>query len=187
MTRIPDTSSSLDHLHPPRAVTAKELGDEVAHQVWESFSDFLEDEAHDLHCALEIPIPEEGPDRRLAEEMLIFLMWAHTRGIQQAFVGRVSQDVIREALDALHEAVFDDLVKNGTPRSQLPFFEQRVGARYTAYSDAARASDDEVGIAALRYMGARDKPHDLAWSFVERALSIANPLRDYLEDVELVS
>jgi len=111
-------------------MTPGELGDSLAQLVWESFSDFLSKQD------VETPLPDsfataeapEGPTEHTVEEALIFFMWAHTRGVQLAFLGRAPDIRIREGLDALHRAVFEDMVEHGTPSSQLPIFEQRVGA-----------------------------------------------------------
>jgi hypothetical protein len=139
------------------------------------------------------PIPDvdtlyddEGPVLRTAEEALIFFLWAHTRGIQLAFFGRVPDDRIKLGLDALHRAVFDDMVENGTPAAQLPLFEQRVSARYAEYHQAAAESDDKVGEAVSRHLSGSWDAEAAAAALRERAVAVANPLRDFLEEVELV-
>ena len=187
----------------PQTMTPDELGDNLARLVWESFSDFLARED------VETPLPDvdtldddDGTALRTAEEALIFFMWAHTRGAQLAFLGRAPEQRIKEgldalrrqcavadahhgALDALHSAVFEDMVENGTPKSQLPLFEQRVGARYAEYHQAAAESDDKLGAAVSRHMlgQVRDSTSE---AIRERAVAVANPLRDFLEEVELV-
>ena len=87
----------------PQTMTTHELGDSLARLVWESFSDFVAKED------VETPVPDvdtryddDGTVRRTAEEALIFFMWAHTRGVQLAFLGRVPDERIRKGLDALH-------------------------------------------------------------------------------------
>ena len=82
----------------PQSMTPQDLGDTLARLVWESFSDFIADgDAEvllgDLGLTQEDGIPEEAP----AEEILIFLMWAHTRGLQLAFVGR--SEPVRKQLE----------------------------------------------------------------------------------------
>lgn len=171
----------------PQTMTPSELGDNLARLVWESFSDFVS------HEDVETPLPEsdtledaEGAAvERSAEEALIFFMWAHTRGVQQAFLGRADDQAIREGLDALHRAVFEDMVQHGTPASQLPIFEQRVSARYAEYHQAAAESDTRLGEAVSRHLTPDPKRRTVN-AITERAIAVAHPLRDFLEDVELV-
>ncbi|MSR35660.1 MAG: hypothetical protein EXR95_03300 [Gemmatimonadetes bacterium] len=171
-------------------MTPEELGDTLARLVWESFTDFVADGDAEISLgALGVPthggVPEEVP----AEEALIFLMWAHTRGVQLAFVGRAPDLLVKRGLDALHSAVFEDMAHNGTPKSQLPIFEQRVSARYAEYHQAAAKSDARLGEAVVRHLAdpADDDPSDaIARAVSERAIAVANPLRDFLEEVELV-
>ena len=170
----------------PQTMTPDELGDSLARLVWESFSDFLSQED------VETPLPDvdtlyddDGSAHRTAEEALIFFMWAHTRGAQLAFLGRAPDERIKEGLDALHSAVFEDMVENGTPQSQLPLFEQRVGARYAEYHQAAAESDDKLGAAVSRHMLGQVRD-STSQAIRERAIAVANPLRDFLEEVELV-
>jgi hypothetical protein len=178
-------SGDAREFRAPQTMTPDELGDSLARLVWESFSDFLAQED------VETPIPEDtlkdddGSARRTAEEALIFFMWAHTRGAQLAFMGRAPDERIREGLDALHSAVFEDMIKNGTPESQLPLFEARVGSRYAEYHHASAESDEKLGqVASRRLVGVvRDSISD---ALRERAIAVANPLRDFLEDVELI-
>jgi len=173
----------------PQTMTPAELGDNLARLVWESFSDFLAQE----EVETQTPLPgmdtlydDERTANRTAEEALIFFMWAHTRGAQQAFMGRTPDERIRQGLDALHRAIFEDMVENGTPSGQLPMFEQRVSARYAEYHQAAAESDDRLGQAVSRHLvGTADRP-GLVDAIRERAVAVANPLRDFLEDVELV-
>jgi ABC-type dipeptide/oligopeptide/nickel transport system ATPase component len=129
-------------------------------------------------------IVEEAP----TEEILIFLMWAHTRGLQLAFIGRSDRDLVKEGLDAFHSAIFQDMVDNGTPEAQLPLFEQRVSARYAEYYSAAERSDAELGISVARHLaGSEGDQGSLAAALTERAIEVANPLKAFLEDVELVN
>ena len=173
----------------PQTMTPNELGDSLARLVWESFSDFLSRED------VETPLPEvdtlyddERRARRTAEEALIFFLWAHTRGAQLAFMGRAPDQRIREGLDALHRAVFEDMVQHGTPSGQLPLFEQRVSARYAEYNHAAAESDARLGAAVSRHLlGDASNGAGLADAIRERAIAVANPLKDFLEDVELVA
>jgi hypothetical protein len=173
----------------PQNMTPEDLGDTLARLVWESFSDFIADgDAEvllgELGLTQENGIPEEAP----AEEILIFLMWAHTRGLQQAFIGRSDRALVREGLDAFHSAIFQDMVDNGTPQAQVPLFEQRVSARYAEFYSAAERSDVELGKAVARHLaGSRQSPDSLAHALTERAIAVANPLRDFLEEVELVN
>ena len=169
-------------------MTPAELGDNLARLVWESFSDFLS------HDDVETPLTdvdtlydEDGGTHRTAEEALIFFMWAHTRGAQLAFMGRSPEDLIRAGLDAMHQAVFEDMVQNGTPSGQLPLFEQRVSARYAEYHQAAAGSDTQLGQAVARHLVGDASREALVDAIRERAVAVANPLRDFLEDVELVA
>lgn len=171
----------------PQTMTPSELGDNLARLVWESFSDFLSQED------VETPVPDmdtlyddEGTAHRTAEEALIFFMWAHTRGAQLAFLGRAPDELIRRGLDAMHRDVFEDMVAHGTPEAQIPLFEQRVSARYAEYHQAAAESDTRLGQAVSRHLVGTSRRPALADAIRERAVAVANPLRDFLEDVELV-
>ena len=172
----------------PQTMTPGELGDSLARLVWESFSDFVSRED------VETPLPDvdtisddKVSTHRTAEEALIFFMWAHTRGAQLAFLGRAPAQRIREALDALHRAVFEDMVEHGTPESQLPLFEQRVSARYAEYHQASAESDGLLGKAVSRHLKGEDPTDDaLPEAIRERAVAVANPLKDFLEEVELI-
>ena len=103
------------------------------------------------------------------------------------FIGRSDRTLVKEGLDAFHSALFQDMVDNGTPQSQVPLFEQRVAARYAEYYAAAERSDGELGKAVARHLaGSRQSPDSLAAALTERAIAVANPLKDFLEEVELV-
>lgn len=181
--------TTLREFRAPHAMTAAELGDSLARLVWETFSDFLSQED------VETPLPENmaftgedgTPDDQTAEEALIFFMWAHTRGAQLAFLGRAPDQHLRKGLDAMHKAVFDDMVEHGTPSNQLPIFEQRVSARYAEYHQAASESDARLGEAVCCHLaGATPDCEAMAEALTERAIAVAHPLRDFLEDVELL-
>lgn len=180
----------MSEFRVPKTMTPSELGDSLARLVWESFTDFIaEGEQDALLGELELADEMGDPDERVTEEMLIFLMWAHTRAAQLAFHERAPEDLVRQGLDALHRAIFEDMVENGTPRSHLPLFEQRVAARYSEYYAAADESDTKVGETALGNMKGRGDVSDsrlLSLALTERALVVANPLRDFLREVELV-
>lgn len=172
----------------PENITPEDLANDLARLVWESFSDFVA--AGDTESALAgLGLIDEGgnPDQRAVEEALIFLMWAHTRGAQMAFLGRAPDELVKRALDGLHSAVFEDMVENGTPQTQLPLFEQRVGARYQEYHSASAQSDGRLGQAAVRHLTGGEPVSDVVtWAVTERALAVARPLKDYLEDVQLI-
>lgn len=178
----------MEGFRAPRSMTPDELGHTLAHLVWESFTDFL------AHGDAEIPLADLGvstedgaPDAHAVEEALIFTMWTHTRGTQIAFVGRAPEARLRRGLDAFHAAVFDDMVEHGTPPAHLPLFEQRVGARYAEYNQAASVSDTRLGSAVVRHLADDDLPHDrLARAVRDRAVSVTAPLTDFLGEVELV-
>lgn len=171
----------------PQTMTPDELGDSLARLVWESFSDFLSKEDVETPITdVDTLCDDDGTAHRTAEEALIFFMWAHTRGAQLAFLGRAPDERIKEGLDALHSAVFEDMVENGTPQSQLPLFEQRVSARYAEYHQASAESDHKLGEAVSRHMLGGLARESTYAAIRERAVAVANPLRDFLEDVELI-
>ena len=188
ITVFPEMSDDTREFSAPQNMTPDELGDTLARLVWESFSDFIADgDAEVLLGGLGLTGDHGLPTEAPAEEILIFLMWAHTRGFQLAFVGRGDEELLREGLDSFHAAIFEDMVENGTPRSQLPLFEQRVSARYTEYYGAARKSDAHVGQAVARHLaGSENELESLATALQERAIEVANPLKDFLEEVDLV-
>ncbi|MFQ5536480.1 MAG: hypothetical protein ACE5GJ_03410 [Gemmatimonadota bacterium] len=179
--------SETGEFRPPRTMTPEELGDTLATLVWETFSDFISREDVETPLPGAHPADAEELDTTSAEEALIFFMWAHTRGVQLAFLGRAPEHLIRSGLDALHRAVFEDMAQHGTPPEQLPIFEQQVSARYAEYHQAASASDVRLGEAVCHHLaGTPEYCTELAEAITERALAVANPLRDFLEDVELV-
>jgi hypothetical protein len=180
-------TNDVREFRAPQTMTPFELGDSLARLVWESFSDFLSQED------VETPLPgvdnlydDDVTALHTAEEALIFFMWAHTRGAQLAFLGRAPEERIRKGLDALHSAVFEDMVENGTPSAQLPIFEQRVSARYAEYNQAAAESDGKVGVAVSRHLMGDWARESTSEALRERAVAVANPLRDFLEEVELI-
>lgn len=181
-------NAGADGFRPPSTMTPDEFGDTVARQVWESFSDYLADgDTEASFRDLGIAVDAELPPGHLAEEALIFLLWAHTRAAQLAFVGRAPQELLREGLDALHAAIFHDMVEHGTPPGQLPLFEEHVSARYAEYNQAVGVSDTELSRVALRHLsgGESDRPEQ-ATALLGRALAVTHPLRDFLHEVELV-
>lgn len=174
--------------HAPQSISPEDLGDDLARLVWESFSDFVaEGESETALANLGLLDSEGEADQAAIEEALIFIMWTHTRGVQQAFVGRAPGDLLKQSLDKLHRAVFEDMVDNGTPKSQIPFFEQRVSARYAEYHTASKASDTSLGAAVARNLSGADTPDDFLQRVVtERAIAVTGPLKDYFEEVTLV-
>lgn len=178
----------MQEFQTPKSMTPEELGDNLARLVWESFSDFLADGDADVPLSkLGVPMDEGVPDPHTTEEALIFLLWAHTRGAQLAFVRRTPDPLVKAGLDALHRAVFDDMVEHGTPEAYLPLFEQRVGARYSEYNQAAEVADDRLGQVVEQHLTGRNETKEArSRALAERAIAVADPLRDFLEDVELV-
>ena len=173
--------------YTPQTITARELGDGLAQLVWESFSDFFTTEDE------EFPLPQinvfsedEKPSGRASEEALIFFMWAYTRGAQMAFLGQVPDERLRTGLDALHQAVFEDMMEHGTPESQLPTFERRVINRYAEYHQAATESDHRLGEVASRRLIGREISDSLSSALSERAIAIVNPLKDFLDGIKLI-
>jgi hypothetical protein len=190
MDHLPDLDlvrREMEEPYPSGRMSPLELGDTLARLVWESFSDMLADPEHrDL---LGGDGEDEGsvPPERVSEELLILHLWAHTRAVELSFFRRVPEELVRESLDHLHRAVFEDMVQHGTPGAQIPVFEQRVSARYADYNGAARESDRRVGRAALEHLvsaGVPDSPVT-AEVITDRIVEIAHPLRDYLEGVQL--
>jgi hypothetical protein len=177
------------HPFPSGRMSPEELGDTLARLVWEGFSDHVvEERLLKTLSVLGVDLDEGVPDRRAAEELLIFHMWAHSRAAQLSFFRRFPESLVRAALDHLHRAVFDDMIANGTPKAQMPVFEQRVGARYSEYYTASGISDDRVGqVAAEHVCGVPiEVTAPAARLMTERAIEIAHPLRDFLEGVELI-
>ena len=87
----------------------------------------------------------------------------------------------------MHSAVFEDMVENGTPKAQLPFCEQRVGARYAEYHAGAADSDTSLGEATVQYLTGKAKPEaPFTLAIAGRTVEVAGPLRDYLEDIDLI-
>lgn len=186
------------------AMTPTQLGEHLARLVWESLSDALTDDRSLVVLGRLGALEADGtPTARASEELLIFVLWAHTRGIQQAYAGRLPR-LARAALDELHRAVFEDMVASGSSREELPIFEQRIRARYAEYRRAAESSDREVGFVALRSIEGRpatraertdrsnaggvsgdgDRSED-AEALATRAVAVAAPVGDFYADVEL--
>lgn len=184
-----NVTSELREFRAPQTMTPEELGDSLARLVWESFSDFIAEGDAEITLTDLLAASRDGvPEQQAAEEALIFFMWAHTRGTQLAFIGRAEDELVRRGLDLMHEAVFDDMALHGTPPSQLPIFEQRVAARYSEYAAAAEISDVRLARAVVRHLtGTEDVPESAVRAVAERAIAVANPLRDFLADVELVA
>ncbi len=178
-----------DDFRSPATLTPTALGDHLARLVWENFTDFIASDDAEIPVEdLGVPTNDGLPPQHTVEEALIFLMWAHTRGAQLAFVGRAPDDLLRETLDVLHAAIFEDLAEHGTPESYLPLFEQHVSARYAEYNEAARESDERLGHAVASHLtGERPEGTDLPAALADRARAAAGPLRDFLEEVELVA
>lgn len=168
------------------AVRSAELGDCLARLVWENFSDLLDDgAAMDTTGGATIANGLFG-GAFAAEELLILVLWLHTRACQQAFAGRTGPEELRAILDTLHASVFEDLEAHGVARAELPLFEQRVSARYSEYYAAASHGSGTVGEAAARHAsGSPEPPPALSAAVAEATTAIARPLRDFLEEVKL--
>jgi len=181
-------TEDIQGFQAPQTITPEGLADDLTVLVWESFADLVAEwEGPSPLAELDLVDDEGQPDRRAVEEALIFLMWAHTRGAQQAFVGRAPAELLKQALDGLHDAVLEDMVDNGTPRSHLPRFEKRVSKSYAQYHAAAAVPDDALGEAVVHHLtGSAKSAEPLTQALTERAVELTGPLRDYLEDVELV-
>lgn len=171
-------------------MSTAELGDSLARLVIESFTDFLhrrgvpteaaEEEAMAADTAV-IALPSVEP-----EEALIFFMWLHTQACQKACGNQ--PDRVKEVLDFMHEALYEDLEARAISRIQLPLFEQRVSARYTEYYEAATAENDRrvVEVAARRILIQEMRRPAIMLDLAEAATVASGPLRDFLKDVELV-
>jgi hypothetical protein len=167
-------------------MSAAEVGNSLAQLVWESLTDFIERRAEtplgkdaDGGTAV-LTLPTVEP-----EEILIFFMWLHTRACQQAWAHR--PDEIRPVLDAMHQGLYEDLEARAIPRIQLPLFEQRVGARYTEYYEAAaNVADEKVVEVAARNVLINGIAHTaIILELAEAASVTGGPLRDFLQDIEL--
>jgi hypothetical protein len=192
MNEIPDLNEVRRRLAQEGTSTIRskpeEVGEDLAHLVWETFSDEVSDPAFlALLTHLEAPLVEGLPEERVTEELLIFVLWVHTRAVQLAFQGRSEATEVRQLLDALHRAVFEDMVQHGTPEGRLPLFEQRVAVRYTEYGAAAEESDLHVGRLAASLLSGRgeDVPDGIGQALANRAIAMAGPLQDFLGQVQL--
>lgn len=169
------------------AITPAQLGQDLARHLWESLDDLLTDpDSLDVLKRLKALEPGGGPTARAGEELLIYLLWAYTRGIQQAR-SAYGPGVARTALDALHKAVFKDMVDNGTLRDELPLFEERVRTRYAQYGQAASDSDEAVGEALVRAVtGGRSGSREDAQTMAAAAVGVSSPVGDFYAAVNLV-
>lgn len=191
MSRIADIADA-GHLRDPgpgAPMTREELGDHLAHMVWESLSDLLvSEDGRTLFEALEVPVSDGLPRDPAAEELLIFFLWSHARAIGWASAERPDRDPLSCILSALHRAVYHDLEAYGIPATELPLFEQRVGARYFGYHHAAATSPLELGRAAATRISPVDRSTpEAAEILARRSLDVSEPLRDFLEDLQIVS
>lgn len=172
-------------MRTPGPTTPTQLGETLARFVWESFGDALAYVRY-LHDASRVEKEDDEPSGVVAEELLILLLWAHTRACQQAFAGRTDPQLLKATLDAMHRAVFEDLEAHGTPREQLPLVEQRVSARYSEYYHAADDGVGTVGEVAARWVGGTQRPNPrLSALLTETAVATAGPLRDFLDEIVL--
>ena len=74
--------------HAPQTITPEGLADDLAVLVWENFTDFVSGwEGDSTLDELKLVDADGKADEHAVEEALIFLLWAHTRGAQQAFSG----------------------------------------------------------------------------------------------------
>ena len=72
--------------HAPQTITPEGLADDLAVLVWENFADFVSEwEGDSTLDELKLVDADGKADEHAVEEALIFLLWAHTRGAQQAF------------------------------------------------------------------------------------------------------
>jgi hypothetical protein len=167
-------------------MSAAELGDSLAQLVWESFTDFIERRGlppvspDDDGGAAVLALPTVEP-----EEALIFFMWLHTHACQQACADQPER--VKQVLDAMHQALYEDLEPRAIPRVQLPLFEQRVSARYIEYYEAAaRATEEKVVEVAARHVLINDMRRPaITLELAEAATVTSGPLRDFLQEVRI--
>lgn len=167
-------------------MSAAELGDSLAQLVWESFTDFIErrgiprDDSEDDGGTAVLALPTVEP-----EEALIFFMWLHTLALQQASGAEPGE--VKKVLDAMHQALYEDLEGRAIPRVQLPLFEQRVTVRYTEYYEAATAETEEkvVEVAARHVLVNGMKRPGITLDLAEAATVTSGPLRDFLREIQI--
>lgn len=159
------------------------LGQTLARLVWENFTDFLETAPVGVATG---PDGDTLPDL-VPEELLILFLWVHTRACQQALGSRVRPETLKATLDALHRTVLEDMEAHGAAREALPLFEQRISARYSEYYAAADRGETRIGeIAARRVSGKRTTDPAFRAALAEATIAAAGPLRDYLDEIELL-
>lgn len=167
-------------------ISTAELGDSLAQLVWESFTDFIErrglaaSEAREEGGVVVVSRPTVEP-----EEALIFFMWLHTHACQQACGDQPER--VRQVLDLMHQALYEDLEARAIPRVQLPLFEQRVSARYTDYYEAATTETEEkvVEVAARHVLVDTMSRPGIMLDLAEAATVTSGPLRDFLTEVRI--
>ncbi len=167
--------------------TPRELGEHLARLVWETFTDLLIDaEVSDLLIRLGGESEPGRPTASSVRELLVYVMWAHTRGVQQAFLEGSATTAAR-ALDEMHRLVYRDLSDWGAQRSTLPLFEQVVAARYEELNKEAGQGDIAVGAACAKALGGGEAVKDEdAQVLASVALAVAAPMRDYYKGVRLI-
>ncbi len=191
MTRRAHTVMDDTHeFRAPQSMTPDELGDSLARLVWESFSDFL------AHEDVETPLPESPPFRtrtatptgQAAEEALIFFMWAHTRGAQLAFLGADPRPAASAGAwtpcTGPSSRTWSSTARPG-PAPDLRAAGQRALRRVPSGGRRVRRAPGRGGVPPP---GRRPPPTGARWpsAITERAIAVANPLKDFLEEVELV-
>ncbi|TVP75251.1 MAG: hypothetical protein EA352_08695 [Gemmatimonadales bacterium] len=192
----PDVTSALGDPGPGVPMTAPELGEHMAHLVWENFGEALSDPTIIRLLSLAGVRFDDGlPPERAADEFLILHLWAHTRAVQLGLGDRMDPLEVRHILDAFHDAIFQDLGRLGSSPGEIAIFEQRIANRYREYHGAAEGSDLALGAAAaahLREQGGGDemRPPPPARDLVARFLArhtreMAQPLADFLTDLHL--
>ncbi len=166
-------------------MSAAELGDSLAQLVWESFTDFIE------RRGLPADTPEDGGAAVIAlptvepEEALMFFMWLHTHACQQACPDQPER--VKQVLDSMHQALYEDLGARAIPRVQLPLFEQRVSARYIEYYEAATTETEEkvVEVAARHVLINGMRRPAITLELAEAATVTSGPLKDFLLEVRI--
>lgn len=169
-------------------MTARELAVRLSQFVWEHVTDFMEEGSVSL---------DSGSAQRLiagravdVDELLIYFLWVHTWTVQQSFGGRMDADAVKAVLDATHRQVFSDMEQHGITPNRLPLFEQIMSARYAEYYAAAKGETAKVGRVAAAYVDRADESGQvadaLAAALAQAAVDVGGPLRDFLQDVDII-
>lgn len=174
---------------PAAPLTREELGGHLAHMVWEAVPDLLvSEDSRRAFAELGVELQDGVPQPPADDELLVFLLWAHVRGVREAFRRRADREPLGSVLSAFHRAVYADLERRGVSLQALRIFEQRLGARYVEYQRASERSAMELEKAVRSHLSPGDSPGPLpdAPILASRARELSEPLVDFLTDLEIV-